>query len=84
MAETEEFRCFVGGLSWNTTDKGLEEEFRHFGNVLEAKASDYFFVIFRRAFVCLSTWHVTLRGTTGGCVCAYDFSVVMYLFPPFA
>lgn len=37
MAEVEEFRCFVGGLSWNTTDKGLEEEFRRFGNVLEAK-----------------------------------------------
>ncbi|KAG0560044.1 hypothetical protein M758_10G144400 [Ceratodon purpureus] len=37
MAEAEEFRCFVGGLSWNTTDKGLEDEFRHFGNVLEAK-----------------------------------------------
>lgn len=37
MAEAEEFRCFVGGLSWNTTDKGLEDEFRHFGSVLEAK-----------------------------------------------
>lgn len=37
MAVAEEFRCFVGGLSWNTTDKGLEDEFRHFGNVLEAK-----------------------------------------------
>ena len=37
MAEAEEFRCFVGGLSWSTTDKGLEDAFRSFGNVLEAK-----------------------------------------------
>ncbi len=35
--EPEEFRCFVGGLSWSTTDKGLEEAFRPFGSVLEAK-----------------------------------------------
>lgn len=41
MAEAEEFRCFVGGLSWSTTDKGLEDAFRSFGNVLEAKVSMY-------------------------------------------
>lgn len=41
MAEAEEFRCFVGGLSWSTTDKGLEDAFRSFGNVLEAKVSFY-------------------------------------------
>lgn len=46
MAEAEEFRCFVGGLSWNTTDKGLEEEFRHFGNVLEAKVIIHYLVCF--------------------------------------
>lgn len=39
MAEAEEFRCFVGGLSWSTTDKGLEDAFRDFGSVLEAKVS---------------------------------------------
>lgn len=28
---------FVGGLSWDTTDKGLEQAFRRFGKVIEAK-----------------------------------------------
>lgn len=42
MAEVEEFRCFVGGLSWSTTDKGLEDAFRSFGNVLEAKVKSNF------------------------------------------
>jgi RNA recognition motif-containing protein len=37
MAEVEEYRCFVGGLSRNTTDQGLEDAFRSFGNVLDAK-----------------------------------------------
>lgn len=36
-ASSEEFRCFVGGLSWDTTDKVLEDSFRPFGNVSEAK-----------------------------------------------
>jgi hypothetical protein len=37
MAEVEEYRCFVGGLSRNTTDQGLEDAFRSFGNVIDAK-----------------------------------------------
>jgi RNA recognition motif-containing protein len=37
MAEVEEYRCFVGGLSRNTTDQGFEDAFRSFGNVLGAK-----------------------------------------------
>lgn len=45
MAEVEEFRCFVGGLSWSTTDKGLEDAFRNFGNVLEAKVKSKSYVI---------------------------------------
>ena len=44
MAEVEEFRCFVGGLSWSTTDKGLEDAFRSFGNVLEAKVKSISYV----------------------------------------
>ena len=30
-------KLFVGGLSWNTTDVGLEDAFREFGSVTEAK-----------------------------------------------
>ncbi|MBW1879400.1 MAG: RNA-binding protein [Deltaproteobacteria bacterium] len=30
-------KLFVGGLSWNTTDDGLNEAFAQFGEVTEAK-----------------------------------------------
>ncbi|CAM6122775.1 unnamed protein product [Calypogeia fissa] len=36
-AATEEYRCFVGGLAWATNDESLEEAFRQFGDVTEAK-----------------------------------------------
>ncbi|CAK7329699.1 unnamed protein product [Dovyalis caffra] len=32
-----EFRCFVGGLAWATTDQSLEEVFSSFGEVVESK-----------------------------------------------
>ncbi|KAG6540914.1 hypothetical protein Mapa_017708 [Marchantia paleacea] len=35
--EASEFRCFVGGLSWSTTDRGLEDAFRPYSSVLDAK-----------------------------------------------
>lgn len=37
MADPEDCRVFVGGLSWDTTDKRLEQAFRRFGKVLDAK-----------------------------------------------
>ncbi|GAB4845121.1 Glycine-rich RNA-binding protein rz1a [Ancistrocladus abbreviatus] len=37
MAEVEEYRCFVGSLSWSTTDRGLKEAFEKFGRLVEAK-----------------------------------------------
>ncbi len=37
MAEVEEYRCFVGGLSRNTTNQGFKDAFRSFRNVLDAK-----------------------------------------------
>ncbi|EFJ26847.1 hypothetical protein SELMODRAFT_172546 [Selaginella moellendorffii] len=33
----EEFRCFIGGLSWSTTDRSLETAFRPYGSIIEAK-----------------------------------------------
>lgn len=30
-------KLYVGGLSWNTTDDGLQEAFSRFGEVIEAK-----------------------------------------------
>ncbi|KAL2537662.1 glycine-rich RNA-binding protein 2-like [Forsythia ovata] len=32
-----EFRCFVGGLAWATTDQSLEQAFSQFGEVIESK-----------------------------------------------
>lgn len=37
MADPEDCRVFVGGLSWDTSDKRLEQAFRRFGKVLDAK-----------------------------------------------
>ncbi|KAJ4716517.1 Glycine-rich RNA-binding protein [Melia azedarach] len=36
MAEVE-YRCFVGGLAWATTDLSLQEAFSSYGEILESK-----------------------------------------------
>ncbi|KAH7575614.1 hypothetical protein ACOSP7_004625 [Xanthoceras sorbifolium] len=37
MSEEVEYRCFIGGLSWSTSDRGLKDAFEKFGHLLEAK-----------------------------------------------
>ncbi|KAM7514707.1 hypothetical protein LguiA_004290 [Lonicera macranthoides] len=37
MIEQEEYRCFIGNLSWSTSDRDLKEAFKKFGRLLEAK-----------------------------------------------
>ncbi|XP_055807547.1 glycine-rich RNA-binding protein RZ1A-like [Solanum dulcamara] len=37
MGEDDEYRCFIGNLSWSTSDRGLKDAFRKFGNLLAAK-----------------------------------------------
>ncbi|XP_010911946.1 glycine-rich RNA-binding protein RZ1A [Elaeis guineensis] len=37
MSDTEEYRCFIGGLSWSTTDGNLKDAFEKFGHLTEAK-----------------------------------------------
>uniref|UniRef100_A0A0D6R1E1 CCHC-type domain-containing protein n=1 Tax=Araucaria cunninghamii TaxID=56994 RepID=A0A0D6R1E1_ARACU len=37
MSRKEEYRVFVGGLSWDTSDRELENTFSRFGKVLEAQ-----------------------------------------------
>uniref|UniRef100_A0A803LHT8 RRM domain-containing protein n=1 Tax=Chenopodium quinoa TaxID=63459 RepID=A0A803LHT8_CHEQI len=37
MGDVDEFRCFVGSLSWSTTDRGLRDAFEKYGRLLEAK-----------------------------------------------
>ncbi|KAI9126153.1 hypothetical protein K1719_002574 [Acacia pycnantha] len=38
MADAEEFCCFVGGLSWSTSDRKLKDSFEKFGKLLEARS----------------------------------------------
>ncbi|XP_078447279.1 glycine-rich RNA-binding protein RZ1A-like isoform X2 [Wolffia australiana] len=37
MADSDDYRCFVGGLSWSTTDRDLKDAFEKFGRVTEAR-----------------------------------------------
>ncbi|KAL2491009.1 Glycine-rich RNA-binding protein RZ1A [Abeliophyllum distichum] len=37
MSDDAEYRCFIGGLSWSISDRGLKEAFEKFGHLLEAK-----------------------------------------------
>lgn len=37
MSDDVEYRCFIGGLSWSTSDRGLKDAFEKFGHLLEAK-----------------------------------------------
>ncbi|KAI3525367.1 hypothetical protein L1887_04112 [Cichorium endivia] len=32
-----EYRCFVGGLAWATTDRSLEEAFAQYGEIIDSK-----------------------------------------------
>ncbi|XP_042512448.1 glycine-rich RNA-binding protein RZ1A-like [Macadamia integrifolia] len=37
MDDDVEYRCFIGGLAWSTSDSGLKHAFEKFGNLVEAK-----------------------------------------------
>lgn len=39
MSDDAEYRCFVGGLSWSTSDRVLKEEFEKFGSLVDAKVT---------------------------------------------
>ncbi|MBA0548155.1 hypothetical protein Godav_017161 [Gossypium davidsonii] len=41
MPEDVEYRCFIGNLSWSTSDRGLKDAFEKFGNLIEAKMFTY-------------------------------------------
>uniref|UniRef100_A0A8R7R6C1 RRM domain-containing protein n=1 Tax=Triticum urartu TaxID=4572 RepID=A0A8R7R6C1_TRIUA len=43
MSDADDYRCFVGSLSWNTTDVDLKDAFGKFGRVTETKV---YFVLF--------------------------------------
>jgi RNA recognition motif-containing protein len=61
MSEELEYRCFIGGLSWSTSDRALKDAFEKFGKLLEAKvtilllylhAYSFFFAPFLAWLVC--------------------------------
>ncbi|KAL3538599.1 hypothetical protein ACH5RR_001965 [Cinchona calisaya] len=37
MSDDVEYRCFIGNLSWNTTDRSLKDAFEKFGHLVDAK-----------------------------------------------
>ncbi|KAI3702057.1 hypothetical protein L6452_27673 [Arctium lappa] len=37
MSDDVEYRCFIGGLSWSTSDRALKDAFAKFGHLLDAK-----------------------------------------------
>ncbi|KAJ6927219.1 hypothetical protein NC651_011330 [Populus alba x Populus x berolinensis] len=37
MAAEVEYRCFVGGLAWATTDQSLQEAFSQYGEIIDSK-----------------------------------------------
>ncbi|KAL6132667.1 hypothetical protein ACLB2K_064906 [Fragaria x ananassa] len=37
MSEEPEYRCFIGGLAWATSDRSLKEAFDKYGKLVEAK-----------------------------------------------
>uniref|UniRef100_A0A803LDQ8 RRM domain-containing protein n=2 Tax=Chenopodium quinoa TaxID=63459 RepID=A0A803LDQ8_CHEQI len=37
MSADAEYRCFVGGLAWATTDQGLSQAFSQYGDIVDSK-----------------------------------------------
>nr|AFK43882.1 unknown [Lotus japonicus] len=37
MSDVDEYRCFIGGLAWSTSDRKLKDAFEKFGKLTEAK-----------------------------------------------
>lgn len=51
MSESDEYRCFIGGLAWSTSDRKLKDTFEKFGKLTEAKVIDIIINSFRCWFV---------------------------------
>lgn len=59
MAAKEDHRIFVGGLSWNVTERQLENAFARFGKVIEAQVfSSFFKSVYIYVFIYVCMWVV--------------------------
>lgn len=67
MGDQDEFRCFIGNLSWSTSDRGLKQAFEKFGHLVEAKVRAQIFLCF-----CHS-----------GSLIHLSWLIGIFLFPPF-
>jgi heterogeneous nuclear ribonucleoprotein G len=45
MSDADEFRCFIGGLAWSTSDRKLKDAFEKYGKLLEAKVINFTFLL---------------------------------------
>ncbi|KAE9603253.1 putative transcription factor interactor and regulator CCHC(Zn) family [Lupinus albus] len=55
MSDVEEYRCFIGGLAWSTSDRKLKDAFDKFGKLIDAKAE------ICNAFICiLFLWRIAV------------------------
>lgn len=41
MIDQDEYRCFIGNLSWSTSDRDLKEAFKKFDHLLDAKVNSF-------------------------------------------
>lgn len=53
MADEDEYRCFVGGLAWSTSDRKLKDTFEKFGKLTEAKVININLMVYAALLACI-------------------------------
>lgn len=54
MSDDVEFRCFIGNLSWSTSDRDLKDAFEKFGHLIEAKVTLHHLLTFAVIFIAFT------------------------------
>jgi RNA recognition motif-containing protein len=65
MSDADEFRCFIGGLAWSTSDRKLKDAFEKYGKLLEAKVINFTFLL----YLLLFYYHFVLVSCFASYVC---------------
>lgn len=61
MSSKEDARIFVGGLSWDTSERQLEDAFSRFGKVIEAQVYLNWFVPLFFCFEIFDNFYIFAR-----------------------